>query len=837
LSTPRLLLPQRRFGAIAGLLLATPLALGQGAPDFFISGTEVVQSVQTGDIGLTANKSTAVRMFVLSTGTVPPGTLVDGLMRVYVNGIELPESPIYSDNGPLLPLTEANPGVEDAALNFNWIPPQANNVSLVLELNPAGATQVAESNFLNNTAQLGPLAFTCKRIPELLYVPIDYRPNGELEPNLPDPELIKPGIGDGFIQGIYPSGDWDYHRTVLPSKLWTSSLSSIGSPLLSALFTDFTLLNPQPDYIYGWVPGPLPGYNGQAIGIPGVAGMGNTELIRFQRTAAHEVGHLTGLFHNGTTNGALGYDVERHLNLPLALSTIKDGALKDIMYAGLLTQEAWVAPSSYVHFQNIPTFDCATPDAPLTDASNEALLLTGEWDRATGEFALRDLLRVPATPPTPFVDLLGADLWLEAYGSGQLLGRFGLRVRSTLDCPACVEASDEHDHAAACGHEAQSAAGGTDGSAADKAGARATLEPLAVVLPATLAPQAIERLELIEPVSGRTIWKSQRSANAPQASILNPTPSTVIGATLKVDWSASDADGDALHSYLVYSPDGLRRIPLIAHSTANSATLDFAALPRPKVGQAYLELLVSDGLNTTRLETEGLGLSGLALGGSSNIPLVGIYTPDTGFRYPQGATVLLHANAWDIEDLYMDGPSVTWTSNKDGLIGTGRLTSAVDLSVGVHVITMRATDSSGASNSAAVTIVINARELPGPGTVICQPDLTFGGPGSALLSVCGEPLSSGNSATLAITGAAPSAPLWLGVSTSFNPFPALGGTLVTVPTIAILTGTTNASGQFSLPVTNNGAGPLTLFAQAVVLDFAQAAGFAITNAVQVNYLP
>jgi hypothetical protein len=813
------------------------LALSQGAPDFFISGTEVVQSIQTGSIALTAGKSTAVRMFVLSTGTVPPGTLVDGLMRVYVNGVELPESPIYSDNGPLLPLTAPNPGLENAALNFNWIPPQANNVSFVLELNPAGATQVPESNFLNNTAQVGPLAFTCKRIPELVFVPVDYRPNGETTPNLPDPEFIKPGIGDGFIQGIYPSKDWDYHRSVTPSKLWTSSLASIGSPLLSALFTDFTLLNPQPDFIYGWVPGPLPGYNGQAIGIPGVAGMGNTELIRFQRTAAHELGHLTGLPHNGTTNGALGYDVEHHLNLPLNLPLIKDGALKDIMFAGLLTQEAWVAASSYQHFQNIATFNCATPDAVVADANNEALLLTGEWDRATGQFALRDLLRVPATKPTPFVDLLGADLWLEAYGSGQLLGRFGLRVRSTLDCPACVNAEHEDDHAAhgaSCEHGSADAAAG---SAADTFGARATLEPLAVVLPASLSPQAIQRLELIEPVSGRSIWSSQRSASAPSVAFVSPTPTTVLGPSLNVAWTANDADGDALFSYLVYSPDGQRRIPVLTRQAATSASLDFAALPRPKAGQAYLELLVSDGLNTTRIATEGLGASGLALGTGSNAPLIGIYTPDSGFRFPKGATVLLHANAWDLEDLYLDGSRVTWTSNKDGLIGTGRLTSTADLSVGVHVITMRATDSSGTSSSANVTVVINARELPGPGSVICQPDLTFGGPGNAVLSVCGEALSLGNSASLNLTGAAPAAPLWLGVSTNFSPLPALGGTLVTVPAIALLTGVTNSSGQFSLPVNNNAFGAGTLFTQAVVLDAAQSAGFAISNAVQVNFLP
>jgi hypothetical protein len=832
LSHPRPISAPRPLLAAAGLLFAAPLALGQGAPDFFISGSQIVQSIQTGSIALTANKSTVVRMFVLSSGTVPPGTLVDGLIRVFIGGVEQPGSPIYSDNGPLRPPTLPNPADEDSSLNFNWIPPQANNVTLVLELNPAGPTQVPESSFVNNSITLVPQSFTCKRIPELVYVPIDYRPSGGNIPNLPDPALIEPGIGDGFIQGIFPSGDWDYHRSVVPSKLWTSSLSGSGSPLLSALFTDYQLLNPKPDYIYGWVPGPLPGYNGQAIGIPGVAGMGNTELIRFQRTAAHEIGHLAGLQHNSTTNGVVGFDVERHLNLPLNLPTIKDSSLRDIMFAGLLTQEAWVAPSSYTHFQNIATFNCATTATAAADAGKEALLLTGEWDRQTGQFERRDLLAVAGAKPTPFVDLLAADLWLEARGGGQLLGRFGLSLRSSLDCPVCRAET----HADGCDGAAGHGACAEHGSGDDPS-ARLSLEPLAVVLPLNLAPKAIEQLELIEPATGRRVWRELRSANAPSASFLSPQPSTVVGASLQVAWNAIDADGDALWSYLTYSPDGQRRIPLLTRAAATSATLDFAALPRPKPGQAFLELSVSDGLHTTRIETEGLGQAGLALGSAGNPPFIGIYTPDSGFRYPRGATVLLHGNAWDLEDQYLDGASVTWTSSLDGPIGTGRLTSTAALSVGTHTITMRASDSSGAQSSRSVIVIISPRTLPGQPPVVCQQDLAFGGPGNARLSLCGAPLTTGASATLAIADGAPAAPLWIAISSAFNPLPALGGTLVTVPALGILTGTTNGSGAYSLNVTKNGAGAATFYLQAAVLDLAQPAGVEITNALQVQYLP
>jgi hypothetical protein len=121
--------------------------------------------------------------------------------------------------------------------------------------------------------------------------------------------------------------------------------------------------------------------------------------------------------------------------------------------------------------------------------------------------------------------------------------------------------------------------------------------------------------------------------------------------------------------------------------------------------------------------------------------------------------------------------------------------------------------------------------------VVCQQDLAFGGPGNARLSLCGAPLTTGASATLAIADGAPGAPLWIAISSAFNPLPALGGTLVTVPALAVLTGTTDGSGAYSLNVTKNGAGAATFYLQAAVLDLAQPAGVEITNALQVQYLP
>ena len=247
----------RPFGFLTALLspflpLGAASAQG-GAPDLSVLAIHVNQGVQqyNNSTPLVAERATVVRVAVDVAGSLPPGTQVDGLMRVFAGGVEIPGSPIFSDNGPFEPPPAPSPNQLDATLNFSFRPPLANGIVLTVELNPAGPGQVAESDFTNNTLSTPSLTFACQRVPELVYVPIDYRPGGGSTPNLPDPALIEPGVGDGFLQGIYPTADWNYRRSDAPSKLWTSSLSGTGSALNNSLASDLQMMNPKPSFIYG----------------------------------------------------------------------------------------------------------------------------------------------------------------------------------------------------------------------------------------------------------------------------------------------------------------------------------------------------------------------------------------------------------------------------------------------------------------------------------------------------------------------------------------------------------------------------------------------------------
>ena len=280
--------------------------------DCEITNISVTQAIQNNTVDYVAGRTMFVRVETAVTGASLPQN-IDGVMRVYVNGIEAADSPVYSYNGPYAAQASSNLNLINGTLNFIYLPPLSDDVQLTVELNPPGPNQIPEGDTSNNNMDWGPFEFFEKAVPQFTYSPIDYRPSGG-GPNVPSASLIEPGMGDNFIQGIYATKDIFYHRTDAPSKLWTSSLSGSGSALNNSLLVDRNSMVPKPDFLYGWVPGGLP-YNGQSI-INSSVSMGNTQSFKYQRTYAHEVGHNVGRSHTNLKIAVVGVDAEHHLALP-----------------------------------------------------------------------------------------------------------------------------------------------------------------------------------------------------------------------------------------------------------------------------------------------------------------------------------------------------------------------------------------------------------------------------------------------------------------------------------------------------------------------------------------
>lgn len=785
-----------------------------GTLDLSVVGLEITQGYNTSPNQLVADKSTWIRTSVRVIGSAVPVPSVDGLMRVYVNGVEADFSPVFSQNGPIVAPLSPNPNNVDDTLNFAFLAPQSGNVEFVVEVNPAGPNQVVETSYANNSRALGPLGFVNQRVAEMAYAPINNLPGGG-PPNIPDPELIKPGAGDNFLQAIYPVADWNYHRIDAEWKLWNQSIasSSGGSALNVSLVADLNLMSPKPDFIYGWAPGALPGYNGVST-IPGVASMGNSDPIRHQRTFAHELGHNFGLFHISVTQQQIGVDIEHHLAITEGLPVIKPANLNDIMTPGLLTPQAWIWNGTFNSFFNHSVFNF--PDAADEAPSDMPMMMIGGLlDRSTGEIEITNTLEFTGgilTDPSPMAE---ADVVIRSYSDGALVHELPMAVKSSLDEGGCAD-----DSATDSGEPMQPIVGF-----------------LAVVPAYESAP--ITRVDLINPATSANgpAVQLQRSGSAPQIQFTSPTETLLREAVVTVGWTGWDPDGDDLRYTLRYTPDGENMVPLLTSDTLTELTIDLSKLPGLVNGVGRFELFASDGLNTTVIQSAPMTSASEKLGLGSNPPWVNVLTPDNGKSFAEGATVILHSSGWDLEDKVINGDSLTWSSDLDGVLGTGRLATVNDLSEGTHVITVTAEDSTLLTSTDTTTITITDRALPDTGTTVCQTNLFSGGPGSSELQICGGDLSTGTTAALTLTGAPANEMALILAGFSSTPTPAFGGTVVPIPAAFNVFLSTDGSGTLGIPSIAGGGGPLSIYVQILVNDPGQIAGVGISNAVRMDLLP
>ncbi|MBC8404466.1 MAG: hypothetical protein H8E15_04515 [Planctomycetes bacterium] len=120
---------------------------------------------------------------------------------------------------------------------------------------------------------------------------------------------------------------------------------------------------------------------------------------------------------------------------------------------------------------------------------------------------------------------------------------------------------------------------------------------------------------------------------------------------------------------------------------------------------------------------------------------------------------------------------------------------------------------------------------------VCQTDLGFGGPGAALLTVCGDPLASGGNADLMVSYGPPEGVGVLLAGTSFQPTPWHGGTVVPVPVWNYRSFRFDPNGRWLWPQIGGGLGPISVYTQAVYRDASQPQGYGFSNAIRVDFLP
>lgn len=198
--------------------------------------------------------------------------------------------------------------------------------------------------------------------------------------------------------------------------------------------------------------------------------------------------------------------------------------------------------------------------------------------------------------------------------------------------------------------------------------------------------------------NGRLVARKLASAHPPSVQIVLPNKGGELLPGAQVSWAALDLDGDPLTYDVFYSTDDGSTWRLLSMGlTARSYQLP-ARLPGSN--SVRLRVAANDGFWTTTDDTDA------SFRVAPSPPRAIILHPDGSFaRF--GSTVHLTGIATDLEQGPITDPTrFTWTSDRDGSLGTGPEITTRTLSVGVHRILLKVTDDTGLTGGASILLYV-----------------------------------------------------------------------------------------------------------------------------------
>lgn len=199
---------------------------------------------------------------------------------------------------------------------------------------------------------------------------------------------------------------------------------------------------------------------------------------------------------------------------------------------------------------------------------------------------------------------------------------------------------------------------------------------------------------------GSVLNDSVLSAHTPVITVITPNGGESLSGTYRVTWNASDPDGDRLTYDVLYSKNGGQSWEgLAVNLTTNSYEWDTDKASGSV--NALIRVLASDGINTAQDDSDGLFTV------VSKSPEVVILSPRDQASLVAEKPIIFDGQAYDAEDGTLPDRSLTWSSDKDGDIGTGRKVSSDSLSLGPHIITLTAVDSAGNRGTASIGLTVS----------------------------------------------------------------------------------------------------------------------------------
>ena len=690
--------------------------------DLTVKAIEVTQAIQTaegvatgmasGAIDLVALKDTVVRVYADITG---PGILseadVDGSLRLIreEDGQEFsivkldPKQQIVVEPFPLDTLRSS----QESSLNF-LIPANLaqGTVRLIASINLF--CRIRERTCDNNEKEIR-VTFRKTRFLNLMEVDIRYQRGGlDLRTKIASPFLM---VADYLrrvypVSGIFPNPKKYYHgeMTVTHSLVskddWDDLIEEIEDYTGCGNW-DCPGIGPDPHF-YGFLPANTPTFDNTGNGFlgmaeldlaggpePTAAGISDCPTTNVPNVCqkmpgeeiggeimAQEVAHNYGRKHaksgageaspvdddyrpalSAGIIGEFGFDVKRReLILP---NTYDFMTYRTNDPAGI-----WVGPYTYESLSGeFPTSSAIVVGPDQIQPGPREVLLVGGKVLPTGAGFLRPMYRVirneePTIPPAGHFSL---ELWDEA--NNRLLNLVSFE-------PPTLSKTE-------------------DGRRIFRGAILWDADTTAIVL--RRGSEELQRVRV--------------TPHSPLVTIIEPIAGATLPDEVTIKWLAFDADDDPLTAMVQYSEDGGQSWRTVGAGIQSTDEFTFDMFRLPGSTNAFLRVLVTDGVNT-----------GIAQTGPLTVPFknpTASIIPLEVAEFTAGEPVSLQAFGSDAEEGILADNQVSWESDLDGFLGTGTTLTINDLSPGLHTITFEARDSGGmiGMDQIAVQILPQIRKL------------------------------------------------------------------------------------------------------------------------------
>ncbi len=693
-----------------------------------VRAIEVNQSVQDwlNSVPLVADKATRVRVFLENPDPTKPLEPIRGKLHGRLHGLELPGSPLPSDEPALstVPGDAASVrGQLDGSLNFS-LPGKWLKGSVTLEFEALNAKpEFVEPAEPNGQAADGIVAADFVEVPPL---PVEFHLTAEEDEN-------------GLI-----------HRSKMEDVVTLARIAGAELPVPSLAFQlgglcqirhrdlpDVTAFNKVynqirsfPDYLARFQARDCPLHQavlpviihsddsvsaggGLAESVPGILSAARLSFVSNggNGSSVHELGHCLGRHHpypaatlDSTNPGAIPILIHRgtcgevastnaspypYYYRPAGQSELRPGLGpmnqgEDPKVYGLdvggVTDVNVVDPTDHFEFMSYCSDKRTWPGKPSYISILEAV--RSRFGPGAASFQAAGVL-----PRAPQIVIRGAiDLQTLAVEVLPLRRIDGISTPADLEpSPLVLETLDTQGHVL----EARNLRPAIDSEGT----ARCDLFQLILDRPEL---QAL-RIRYLDQV----IWFKTASAHAPQVSLVSPPPGSSSSAeAITVAWDGADADGDPLDFFVEYTADdGLTWTAL-----AGDCRETQCVIPRylVKGGQdVRIRVEASDGFLSSRSALSA------AVRLPDNPPFLLVVSPTNSAPFNGAQRLYFQAVAFDPEDGSLFGTNVQWRSSLDGALGSGLSFDrpVAELQAGRHELVVTATDRGG--NQISVTNFFN----------------------------------------------------------------------------------------------------------------------------------